>query len=164
MAPQTVQDGLVVSLTYVLKLDDGEVIDAAGADEPLLYLHGADNIIPGLERELTGMGINESKQVTVAPENGYGEYEEEAVQELPRDMFPADAELAVDAMLTLRDEEGRLFDVTVADLDDDTVTLDFNHPLAGETLYFDVTVIALREPTAEERAHGHPHVPGMHAH
>ena len=136
MAPEIVKDGLVISLEYTLKLDDGEVIDEATSDDPLLYLHGNDNIIPGLEAALTGMALNESKSVEVKPEDAYGEY----------------------------DEEDNIYDAIIVEIDDDLITLDFNHPLAGQTLFFEVKVVGIREATAEELEHGHPHVPGMHEH
>jgi FKBP-type peptidyl-prolyl cis-trans isomerase SlyD len=164
MAPTTVKDGLVISLEYVLKLDDGQIVDESPADEPLLYLHGAENIIPGLEKELTGMAINDTKQVVVTPEDGYGDYEDEAIEVIDRGLFPPDVELEEGLMLTMRDEEGNMMDATVVELDENEVTLDFNHPLAGETLVFDVKIVGIREATDEERDHGHPHVPGMHHH
>lgn len=161
----TVQDGLVISLAYTLKLDDGQVLDSADSNDPMFYLHGADNIIPGLERELTGMMVGQRKAVTVTPEDAYGDYDEEGVQVIPAEAFgEAIDEIAVGELLTLRDETGDLFDAEVIDLDDENVTLDFNHPLAGETLHFEVEVIAVRDATPDERAHGHPHVPGMNHH
>ncbi|NPV67626.1 MAG: peptidylprolyl isomerase [Anaerolineae bacterium] len=164
MAPNKIQDGLVVSVQYTLKLDDGEIIDESTADDPLLYLHGADNIIPGLERALTGMAVNETKHVTVAPADAYGEYDEDALESFPLGFFPEDLELEPGLMLDMSDENGNLFEATIVDVNDDEVLVDFNHPLAGETLHFDVKVLALREATPEELAHGHPHLPGMHAH
>jgi FKBP-type peptidyl-prolyl cis-trans isomerase SlyD len=160
MTPNTVQDGLVVSIHYTLTLDDGEVVDESTADDPLLYLHGADNIIPGLEKALTGMAVNDSKRVTVSPEDGYGEYDEEAVEALPRNLFPDDMELEPGIVLGLRDEDGNVFDAVVVEELEEEVVLDFNHPLAGENLHFDVKVVSIRQPTAEELDHGHPHMPG----
>jgi len=164
MAPTKVQNGLVIGLDYRLKLDDGEVVDESEAGDPLYYLHGADNIIPGLEKALTGMGLNESKTVKVKPEEGYGEYDDEAVDEVERSIFPDDIELEPGLMLTLEDDEGEMMDAIVTEVNGDKVTLDFNHPLAGETLYFEVKVVEIREATAEERQHGHPHMPGGHEH
>ncbi|MBN1964320.1 MAG: peptidylprolyl isomerase [Anaerolineae bacterium] len=165
MPVSTVQEGLVISVAYTLTLSDGEVIDEASSSDPLLYLHGAENIIPGLERALTGMTVGQRKQVVVDPEDAYGEYDEEGVQVLPRDAFgDGDVELEIGEMLTLRDEEDNLFDAEVIDLDDESVTLDFNHPLAGETLRFDVEIVGVRDATPDERAHGHPHAPGMNHH
>lgn len=164
MAPETVKDGLVISLEYTLKLDDGEVIDEATSDDPLLYLHGNDNIIPGLEAALTGMALNESKSVEVKPEDAYGEYDEEGIEEMERDFFPEDVKIELGEMLSLSDEEDNIYDAIIVEIDDDLITLDFNHPLAGQTLFFEVKVVGIREATAEELEHGHPHVPGMHEH
>ena len=132
--------------------------------DPLYYLHGAENIVPGLEKALVGLAVNESKTVKVTPEEGYGEYDEEATEEMERDMFPEDMELEPGLMLTLEDDEGNLMDAVITDIADEIVTLDFNHPLAGETLFFEVKIVEIREATPEEREHGHPHEPGMHHH
>ena len=164
MAPTKVQNGLVVGIVYKVKLEDGEVVDESEPGDPLYYLHGAENIVPGLEKALVGLAVNESKTVKVTPEEGYGEYDEEATEELERDMFPADMELEPGLMLTLEDDEGNLMDAVITDIADEIVTLDFNHPLAGETLFFEVKVVEIREATPEEREHGHPHMPGMHHH
>jgi FKBP-type peptidyl-prolyl cis-trans isomerase SlyD len=157
MPPTTIQNGVVVSLEYTLTLDDGEVVDEATADAPLEYLHGADNIIPGLEKALTGLKIGDRKQVVIQPEEGYGEYDPEDMEEVERSLFPDDLELEEGMMLTMSDENDNLFDAVVVDYDDEIVTLDFNHPLAGETLHFTVRVLALRDATEEEKLHGHPH-------
>lgn len=162
MAPIKVEDGLVISIAYVLTLEDGEVVDESNADEPLMYLHGAENIIPGLENALTGMSVNEQKKVIVAPEDAYGEYDDDGINEMPRDFFPEDVEVEPGIVLTMKDEDGNIYDATITDIEEDIVTLDFNHPLAGETLTFDVTIVAIREATEEEAAHGHPHYPGIH--
>ncbi len=162
MSPTTVQDGAVVSLQYTLKLDDGQVIDESPANEPLQYLHGASNIIPGLENALTGMTVGDSKQVIIAPADAYGEYNPDQLYEFERALFPDTLELSVGLPLTLRDESGNLVDAVVAELSDETVTLDFNHPLAGQTLHFDVTIIALRDATPDEMAHGHAHAADHH--
>jgi len=164
MAPNKIQDGLVVSVQYTLKLDDGEIIDESTADDPLLYLHGADNIIPGLERALAGMAVNETKHVMVAPVDAYGDYDEDALESFPLDFFPKDLELEPGLMLDMSDENGNLFEATIVDISEDEVLVDFNHPLAGETLHFDIKVLALRDATPEELAHGHPHLPGTHEH
>jgi FKBP-type peptidyl-prolyl cis-trans isomerase SlyD len=163
MPPTTIQDGVVVSLAYTLTVD-GEVLDQSSADDPLLYLHGADNIIPGLEKALYGLAVGDSKQVVVEPEEGYGDYDPDDVEEVGRDLFPEDLELIEGMLLAMRDETGGRFEATVVEIGDDYVVLDFNHPLAGETLHFDVRVLELRDPTPEEIAHGHPHVPGMNPH
>lgn len=157
MAPNTVKNGLVVSIHYTLKLDDGEIVDESLADEPLVYLHGADNIIPGLENALTGLSVGDKKAVTVSPDDGYGEYEEDAVESVPRNQFPDDVELEEGLVLAIRDDSGEVYEAVVAEFDDNEVVLDFNHPLAGENLHFDVEIVEIREATPEELDHGHPH-------
>ena len=102
----TIQNGVVVSLMYTLKLQNGDVIDFSEADDPLEYLHGADNIIPGLERELTGLKVGESKDVHVEAVDGYGEYDPEEVEEVERKLLPRDMELRLGMVLAIRDEEG----------------------------------------------------------
>lgn len=153
----TIQNGVVVSLTYTLKLQNGEVIDFSEADEPLEYLHGADNIIPGLERELTGLKIGDSKDVHVEAVDGYGEYDPEEVEEVERKLLPRDMELRLGMVLAIRDEEGHLNEAYVRAISPDSVTLDFNHPLAGQALFFSIQVVGIREATPEETEHGHPH-------
>lgn len=159
MAPNTVQNGLVISINYTLKLDDGEIVDES-AGEPLVYLHGADNIIPGLEQALTGLAVGDRKAVTVSPDDGYGEYEDDAVETIPRAAFPADVELEEGLVLAVRDDSGQVYEAVVAEFDDNEVVLDFNHPLAGENLHFEVEIVDVREATAEELDHGHPHLEG----
>ncbi len=153
----------VVSLSYTLRDDDGEVIDQSQDGSPLLYLHGAQNIVPGLEEQLEGVAEGESVKATVSPEKGYGPRIGES-QEVPRNLFPADAELAAGMQVVAHDDEGRQIPFFVAGITEETITVDPNHPLAGETLHFEVTVDSLRDATEEEIAHGHPHGPGGHPH
>jgi FKBP-type peptidyl-prolyl cis-trans isomerase SlyD len=163
MSKDTVQDGLVVSMDYKLTVD-GQVLDSSDDAGPLQFLAGYGNIIPGLEQEMTGMKIGDSKDVTVQPEHGYGEFDEEAFMEVPRTEFPADLKLEEGLELHVTDDDGNHQAAYVAEFDDKTVTLDFNHPLAGAVLNFYVKVIALREPTEEELDHGHVHEEGGHHH
>lgn len=153
-----VKDDLVVSLDYTLRLDDGEVIDSSQGVGPLSFLQGRGQIIEGLERELYGMSEGDEKQVSVAPEEGYGQYEESRIQAVPRDTFPEDMDLEEGMSVRLQDSQsGRQFDAYVNEIGSDQVVLDFNHPLAGETLHFDVKVAGVREASDEELAHGHVH-------
>ena len=162
--PLTVADDLVVGLEYTLRLDDGEVIDASEDDGPLEYLHGHSNIIPGLEKALSGLKIGDARKISVDPADAYGEYDEEALELIPYDAFPEDLELEPGMDMQLRDAQtGQIVEAYVADLLDEGVLLDLNHPLAGEVLHFDVKVISLRTATADELAHGHVHGAG-HAH
>jgi FKBP-type peptidyl-prolyl cis-trans isomerase SlyD len=157
-----VQDGQVVSMEYTLKVD-GLVTDASEAGEPLEYVHGAGNIIPGLEREMTGMAIGDRKVVVVAAEEGYGSQDEEAFMDVPRDQFPDEIPMEIGAGLQVQNKEGHSMFARIDRVDDQSVRLDFNHPLAGKELHFSVKVVGLREATAEEVAHGHVHGPG-HSH
>lgn len=159
-----IKDGVVVSLEYVLRLDDGEVVDASDGDA-LVYLHGYGEIIPGLEKALVGLTVGDSKKVSVPPSEAYGDVDMEAFEIVPRSMFPDDLELVEGLELSLRDvETDEPYDATIAEIRDDEVMLDFNHPLAGETLHFEVSIPALREATEEELAHGHAHGPDSDHH
>jgi FKBP-type peptidyl-prolyl cis-trans isomerase SlyD len=161
MSNDTVRDGLVVSMEYTLSVD-GEVLDSSKDAGPLQFLAGYDNIVPGLEREMVGMKIGESKNVLVLPEDGYGEFDEEAFMEVPRSEFPSDMELETGLELHVTDEDGQHQFAFVESFNDKTVHLDFNHPLAGAELQFNVKVVALREATKEELDHGHAHEEGHH--
>jgi FKBP-type peptidyl-prolyl cis-trans isomerase SlyD len=158
-----VADGLIVSLAYTLRLDDGEEIDSAASDDPLMYLHGAQNIIPGLEQALTGLKIGDARQVSVEPGSAYGEMDPDAFELVPYDAFPADVDLEEGMGLRLMDEQsGRQTEAFVSELRDDGALIDLNHPLAGETLHFDVEIVGLRRATADEIAHGHAHTDHAH--
>lgn len=161
---QTVVDDTVVSLDYSLRLDDGDEIDRSSGDEPLQFIQGHEQIIPGLENALYGMNIGDEKLITISPEDGYGEYESENYVMMPRDSFPPDMELIVGERLFVRDSDSEQeYPAYIAEIGDESVKLDFNHPLAGETLHFRVRIVALRDATTEELAHGHVHGLG-HAH
>ena len=152
-----VEDKLVVSIHYKLTDGSGNEIDSSSGGEPLAYLHGADNIVPGLERELTGKSVGDRVQVTVAPEDGYGPFQEELVQRLEREVFQGVDEIEPGMQFEAESPDGHPQVVTVKAVSDDEVTVDANHPLAGVTLNFDVTVESIREATEEELAHGHAH-------
>lgn len=159
-----VKDDVVVSIDYTLRLDDGEVIDSSEGREPLQYLHGRGQIVPGLERELYGLNVGDEKSVTVSAEEGYGDYDDERLQRVPLSNFPDDLDLEEGMSVRMRDvNTDQLFDAYIDEIDDEAVTLDFNHPLAGETLFFDIKVVEVREPSSEELAHGHAH-DGNHDH
>ena len=155
----------VVTIHYTLTDGTGVVIDTSRDGDPFAYLHGHQNIVPGLERQLVGKASGDSVQAVVAPEEGYGPRVDNATIAVPRADLPADAELSVGMQLVAQqDENSPPQPVWVAAIDGDTVTMDFNHPLAGQTLHFDVEVISIRKATAEELEHGHPHGPGGHQH
>ncbi len=153
-----VDDGMVVRMDYTLRLEDGAEVDSSKSRGPLEFLHGVGQIIPGLEVALYGMRVGEEKQVTVEPIDGYGELSADEFQLVPRDSFPDDMILSKGMRLRMRDaDSGELFDVLVDEVREDGVMLDFNHPLAGETLIFDVKIVGLRAANSEELAHGHAH-------
>lgn len=161
---RSVIDDTVVSLDYSLRLDSGEEIDSSSEGEPLQFIQGQEQIIPGLENALYGMVVGEEKKITIDPEEGYGEYESENFLMMPRDSFPPDMALVVGERLFVRDSESdQEYPAYIAEVGDESVKLDFNHPLAGETLHFEVKITAIRDATSEELDHGHVHGPG-HAH
>lgn len=157
----TVQKNTVVSLAYTLRVD-GEVVDQADNSDPLEYLHGHDNIIPGLENSLTGLKVGDSRKVTVSPKDGYGEYDPAEIMDIPRNEFPHEIPLKPGIELEVSDDEGQSRYARIVSVTKSHVRLDFNQPLAGKTLAFDVTVLDVRPATPEELEHGHAH--GAHAH
>lgn len=160
MSDQTelrVEDGKVVSLRYTLKNASGELLDETGDDEPLEYLHGADNIVEGLEEALAGRVVGDKLSVVVPPEKGYGVRDEDGVQNVPRNLFPKEEKLETGMEFWTQDEDGDEMPVWVTNVVGDVVTLDLNHPLAGVTLHFDVEVAGVRDATKEEIEHGHPY-------
>ena len=161
MSKDTVQDGVVVSIEYTLRVDD-EVVDSSDGHGPLQFLAGHGNIVPGLENEMQWMKIGDSKDVVVAPADGYGEYDDKAIMDVPRNQFPEDMPVEVDLELTVRDDSGEGRYARVESVEGESVRLNFNHPLAGDELHFNVKVVALREPTDEELDHGHVHEGGHH--
>ncbi len=163
MASEAIADGTVVTIHYTLRDSDGHVIDSSSDGEPLCYLHGADNIVPGLERELNGRRVGDRIQAVVAPEDGYGTRSGPEPQEVPRSAFPEDADLEEGMQVVANGPDGS-FPLWVVDVDQERVIVDHNHPLAGVTLHFDVEVAGVRAATADEKQHGHPHGPGGHHH
>ena len=142
---RVVKDGQMVSLHYTLRGTDGNVIETSKDKEPLKYIHGQKMMIPGLERELTGMKIGGEKTVTVKPEDAYGPVDKNAFQEIPKDKLPANG-LKVGAMLTGQGPQGQPIQARVHEIKEKTVVLDLNHPMAGKTLNFDVKVVDIQPP------------------
>jgi FKBP-type peptidyl-prolyl cis-trans isomerase SlyD len=157
-----VSDNQVISMEYILTVD-GEIIDSSEGHEPIDFLQGAGNIIPGLERELYGMAIGDSKEVVVSAADGYGLEDHEAFMDVPRGQFPTDIPMEVGTQLELHDQEGHPVHARIDQVDDEMVRLDFNHPLAGKELHFSVKIAGLRAATDEELEHGHVHEEG-HTH
>lgn len=159
-ALEQVEHGVIVKLDYMLQIDD-ELVESTEEDGPIEFLQGYGEIIPGLESALYGMKVGDEKHVTVDPEDGYGEYDSEAFEEVPLEIFPEEMDLTLGMPVELYDEEAdSTFEGFIAEIRTDTVVLDLNHPLAGETLNFHVKVVGLRAPTAEELSHGHAHMDG----
>jgi FKBP-type peptidyl-prolyl cis-trans isomerase SlyD len=157
---QTVQHGSVVSLEYSLTVED-ELVESTEEDGPIEFLQGYEEIIPGLEQAIYGMSVGQEKEVIVDPEDGYGEYDPEAFEEVPLDIFPGDMDLSLGMPVELYDEDSdETVDGYIAEIRTDHVLVDMNHPLAGETLRFYVKVVGVRPATTEELAHGHAHWPG----
>lgn len=153
----------VVTIHYTLSDETDEVIDSSAGGEPLAYLHGHGNIIPGLERELAGKNVGDRLKVRVPAADGYGEYDRALVQQVPRRALKGIANLKVGMRVQAGTQHGQR-PVTVTRIAGDMVTLDGNHPLAGRDLRFDVEITAVRAATAEELAHGHVHGDGGHHH
>lgn len=152
-----VAENMVVSMHYVLRNSAEQVLDQSAPDSPLTYLHGHGQIIPGLATELVGLGAGEEKSVIVAPADAYGEFNPEARQLIPSNMFPADMPLTPGTSVQMQDQAGNLFQAQIVEAQGENMLLDFNHPLAGETLHFDVRIVDVRHASAEELDHGHAH-------
>jgi FKBP-type peptidyl-prolyl cis-trans isomerase SlyD len=153
----------VVTMHYTLTDDSGAVIDSSAGSDPLAYLHGHGNIIPGLEKALEGKAAGHKSKVTVAPAEGYGEKNPEAIFEAPREHFPPDMSLAVGERVYADGPNGQLA-LTIVEVNEHGAVLDANHPLAGKILHFDVEIVEVRAATEEELTHGHVHGPGGHHH
>ena len=157
----TIAKDKVAIIDYTLTDDEGNTLDQSENGE-FAYIHGANNIIPGLEKALEGKTGGDEAKVTVAPAEGYGELDPNAIQKIPRNMFPEDMEIQSGMQFQAQSPEGAMMVLTVADIEGDTVIADANHALAGKMLHFDVKVISVRDASAEEMEHGHVHGPGGH--
>ena len=153
----------VVAIHYTLTNDRGETLDSSRGHEPLAYLHGTGNLIPGLEKALEGKQAGDKLSVRVPPEEGYGVRDDALIQAVPRRAFKGAGELHVGMRLQAQGDRGMRV-VRITHMAGDMVTVDGNHELAGQTLNFDVEIAEVRDPSAEELAHGHVHGPGGHHH
>jgi FKBP-type peptidyl-prolyl cis-trans isomerase SlyD len=140
----TVSSGKKVSIEYTLTLEDKSVIDTNVGSEPLSYVQGSHNIISGLQNALEGLNIGDSKQVTIKPEDGYGSVDQKAIMEVSKEQIPQDA-LKVGTHLQGQNDDGQVITAMVVEIKEQTVVLDFNHPLAGKTLHFDVKIVDIQE-------------------
>ena len=154
-----IEKNVVASLAYKVMLEDGVVVDQSTSEAPLDYLHGHNNLITGLEKELEGKVAGDKFSVTVAPEDAYGDHNDALVQRVPADVFQGVDQIEV-GMRFLADTDQGPIPVEVTEVDGDEVVVDGNHMLAGQTLTFDVEVVAVREATEEEVQHGHIHQAG----
>lgn len=152
-----VQNDKVVSIDYTLKDDSGEVLDTSQEREPLAFIFGNGNIIPGLENALEGKEKGEELSVTIEPKEGYGEYDESLMFEVGKEQFQDASQIQEGMQVQAQNSNGEVQIFTIKSIGDEKVTLDANHPLAGQTLHFDVEVSDVREPTEEELDHGHVH-------
>jgi len=161
MKPLEVEDNVVVTMGYRL-LVDGEIVETSEGDEnsPVIFLQGSGQIVPGLEREIIGLNIGDKKTIIVSAEDGYGVYDASSVINVPRDEFPEDfpLEIGLELLIESDDQEyGEEMEATIIDMSAESITLDFNHPLAGKELIFEIEILDLRPASPEEIEHGHVH-------
>jgi len=142
---------------YTLKNDAGEVVDSSKGQDPMPFIQGRGNIIPGLEKALEGMKVGDTCDVSVKPEDAYGVHHAEGIQEIPKEALQGIENLEIGMELQSQDEQGNPFIVRVEEIKDDVVIINANHPLSGQTLHFNVSIESVREATADELEHGHVH-------
>lgn len=153
-----IADNSVVFMNYTLKDDQGQIIDSSSERGAMPYLHGHNNIVPGLEKELTGLAVGDKTNVAVAPEEGYGPVVPEAIQTFPVDAFASiEEEIKPGMQFQAQGPEGQVQVITIKEVTDEGIVVDGNHPLAGQTLHFEVEIMEVREATEVELEHGHPH-------
>lgn len=152
---ERVEKNKVVKMTYILMDESGNVLEETG-DEPVSFIFGVGQIIEGLERGMEGMVVGEERTIEVSPLDGYGEYDETAVQEVPKSLF-GDTEPEVGMKFYAQTNDGHSIPVYIKEVKEDSVIIDFNHPLAGKNLKFKVKVVGIRDATEEELEHGHIH-------
>lgn len=162
-ASQQLADGKVGVFHYTLRDDAGNVIDQSNQG-PMAYMHGAHHIVSGLEEAMEGRVVGDKFSVRVPPEKGYGQHHADGVQKVHRSNFPKDVDIQVGMEFEAMAQDGHRIHVRVVETIGAYVTIDANHPLAGQNLNFDIEVVEVRDATAEELAHGHAHGPGGHHH
>jgi len=159
----TIAKDHVVEIDYTLTNEAGDVLDSSSGGQPLAYLHGYKNIVVGLENDLVGKAVGDNFKSVVKPEEGYGEVNDKLVTDVPKEELASIPDLKEGISIQAQSSQGtQIF--KVVKIGDDKITLDGNHPLAGQTLYFDITVKSVRTATADEMSHGHAHGPGGHNH
>ena len=152
---QIIKDRVAI-IDYVLTDDDGDILDESQNGE-FAYLHGAQNIIPGLESALEGKQAGEKINVSLEPKDAYGEIDPQRIQVVPRDMFQTDEEIVPGMQFHAQSPEGHMLMITVSEVDDDEITIDGNHAMAGMNLHFAVNVVEVRAASTDELEHGHVH-------
>jgi len=145
-----IENDALVSIDYKLSLDNGEVVDESSPGDPLSFIYGAGQIVPGLEKKLEGQSVDDETRITVEPEEGYGPVQPELMREMPRDRFPAEMDLEI-GMIFQADTPHGPVNFQVAGITDDMIQADFNHPLAGKRLHFDIRIAEIREATDDDR-------------
>ena len=161
----SIQHDKIVTMHYHLTNAEGQVIESSRGSDPLTYLHGSGTILSSLEHALTGLDVGATKTVELAPADAYGEHDATKIETLPRDAFDQVPDLEVGMLLEGHDPNGQTFTVHVMDIREDTVVIDANHPLAGETLTFEIEVLAIRDATSERLDDiCHVHEDGGHHH
>ena len=155
MAVEKVANGIVVAVAYTLTVE-GNILDVVNPDQPLEYLHGAENIVPGLEKALTGKKVGDKLTVTLQPAEGFGEHDDDLVEAISREDFPDVDDLEVGMEVELETEDEEEIEAIIREITPDAVILDFNPPLSGEVLTYDVEVVGLRAATEDELELGFP--------
>lgn len=159
-----IQNGKVVGLAYVLKDSKGQTLDESKAGDPFVYIQGANQIVPGLENALEGLTVGAKKDVVVSPEDGYGEVNPGLKLTVKRSQFPGATDIQPGMQFQAQGPDGHGMVFSITDVQGEDVTIDGNHPLAGQSLHFSVEVLSIRDATQEEMDHGHVHGPGGHHH
>jgi FKBP-type peptidyl-prolyl cis-trans isomerase SlyD len=154
----------VVTFNYVLKDENGELLDSTEKGGPFSFISGNHQILPGLEEAIGNMIIGSKKNIKLAAADAYGEYDENAVQKINRSLFPEEAELEIGMTYFAHSPEGQHLQFVITKIENEDITVNFNHPLAGKNLEFDVELLDVRDATPEEISHGHVHGPGGHHH
>ena len=158
------QANKVVTFNYTLKDENGEMLDSTEKGGPFTFITGNMQVLPGLEEALGSMIIGSKKNIKLAAVDAYGEYDEGAVQKVKRNLFPEEAELEIGLTYFAHSPEGQHLQFVITEMENDDITVNFNHPLAGKNLEFDVHLLDVRDATPEEINHGHVHGPGGHHH
>lgn len=159
----TVEQDTVASVHYTGTFVDGTEFDSSEGKDPLVFMVGHGQMIPGFEQEVLGAKVREKREFTLTPDRAYGEWDDDAIQKIERSQFPEDMELEVGMVVGAHSDQGPI-QFTITEIDGDVVSADFNHQMAGKTLHFEVEVVEVRTATEEELAHGHVHGPGGHHH